>query len=159
MDGSLTRGVTRVRGVTITTEKESVDSQEIIEGYLAEKKTPTDHDRLASGVTLNLLSSLAGETLCPVLTETFCRNVCVSSWVSFTLRDRWRRIFQTPIPGMELQHWPLVKRFKTWKTSFRREVVSGSTCPQQATDWLSLVDQSKSMQYSEVGRIFSAVPG
>ena len=46
-------------------------------------------------------------------------------------------------------------RFKKWKTSFRREVVAGSTRPRQATDKLVEIDQAKSMQgLDDVGSVF-----
>ena len=68
--------------MTIPTEKESVDSQEIIEGYLAEKKTPTDHDLLASFGTLNLLSSLARRNPLP----SACGDVSLPERVRFVVR-------------------------------------------------------------------------
>ena len=43
----------------------------------------------------------------------------------------------------EFEQWPHVTRFKNWKTSFRREVITGSPRPRQPTDWLTELDLGK----------------
>ena len=51
--------------------------------------------------------------------------------------------------------WPQVTRFKLWKTSFRREVATASTHPQQVTDRLSDFAQATSMRDSDnAGTVF-----
>ena len=56
--------------------------------------------------------------------------------------------FWMAIPHQKETHkqWSHVTRFKNWKTSLRREVITGSTHPRQATEWLANIDRAKSMQ-------------
>ena len=44
-----------------------------------------------------------------------------------------------------------------WRTSFRRAVITGSTHPRQATEWLADIEQAKSMQYLE--DLYKVAPG
>ena len=41
---------------------------------------------------------------------------------------------------LKFEQWPHVTRFKNWKTSFRREVIKGSTHRGQASGWLAELD-------------------
>ena len=76
--------------------------------------------------------------------------------ISFTKRKGSKRILQTPEPWtaiphqamdkLEFEQWRHVTRFKSWKASFRREVLAGSTHPRQATDWLAEIDQAASIE-------------
>ena len=47
---------------------------------------------------------------------------------------------------LEFEPWPHVTRFEIWKTSLRRDVITGSTQLRRVTDWLAEIDQAKSMQ-------------
>ena len=56
---------------------------------------------------------------------------------------------------LEFEQWPHLTQFKNWKTAFRREVITGSTYPRQATEWLAKIEQVKSMQHlDDVGSVF-----
>ena len=48
---------------------------------------------------------------------------------------------------LEFEQWQQVNRFNNWKTSFRREAITGSTHPRQAADWFSKIDQATSTQH------------
>ena len=51
---------------------------------------------------------------------------------------------------LEFDARPQVTRFRNKKTSFWREVVTGSTHPRHVTDWLSKIDQATQDPYSVV---------
>ena len=58
---------------------------------------------------------------------------------------------------LEFEQWPHMTRFKNWKTSFRREVITGTTHLRQATDWSAEFDQATSMQdLGDVGSVFGS---
>ena len=44
---------------------------------------------------------------------------------------------------LELEQRPHATRFRTWKTSFRREVIAGSSHPRHALGWWAEVNQAK----------------
>ena len=49
---------------------------------------------------------------------------------------------------LEFEQWPQVTRCKNRKTLFRREAITGSTHPRQATDWLAEIDQAQWMSFA-----------
>ena len=56
---------------------------------------------------------------------------------------------------LEFEQWQQVNRFNNWKTSFRREAITGSTHLRQAADWFSKIDQATSTQHvDEAGSVF-----
>ena len=56
---------------------------------------------------------------------------------------------------LECEQWLQKTRFKNWKISFGREVVTGPTHPRQVSDWLSEIDQASSMQdMDDAGSVF-----
>ena len=55
---------------------------------------------------------------------------------------------------LEFEHSPHVTRFRTWKRSFRRAAITGSTDTRQATGWLAEIDEAKSLQdVDDVGSV------
>ena len=54
---------------------------------------------------------------------------------------------------LEFVHWPHRTRFGNWKTSFQPEVITRSTHPRQASEWLAEISQTKSMQDLDDDRI------
>ena len=53
---------------------------------------------------------------------------------------------------LEIEQWPHVTGFKNLKTSLRREVITGSTRPRHATDWLVIHEAQAMQSYARVGR-------
>ena len=67
-------------------------------------------------------------------------------WISFSMRSHFRRTSRTSTAKKTEDMDKLVTGFKIWKTSFRREVLTCSTHPRQATEWLAETDQANAMQ-------------
>ena len=58
---------------------------------------------------------------------------------------------------LKSEQWPDVTLFKNWKTSFPREVITGSSRPRQATDWLAEIDQATPVHdLDDVGSVFGS---
>ena len=45
----------------------------------------------------------------------------------------------------ECEPWPQASQFNSWKVSFRREVIPGSTHPRLISDWFAQIDVAASM--------------
>ena len=58
---------------------------------------------------------------------------------------------------LQFEQWPHVTRFKNWMTSLQREVITDSTPPRPATDWLAEIDQATSRQVlDDVGSVLGS---
>ena len=90
--------------------------------------------------------------------------------IGFSKRSHHGQTCQTADPWMVIPHqkrkemdklkseqWPDVTLFKNWKTSFPREVITGSSRPRQATDWLAEIDQATPVHdLDDVGSVFGS---
>ena len=91
--------------------------------------------------------------------------------IAFRVRNHYGQTSQTGGPWIvsdstperkemdspEFEKWPNVTGCKNWKTSIRREVITGLTYPRQATDWLAQIDQAQAMHdLDDVGSVFGS---
>ena len=63
----------------------------------------------------------------------------------------WRSVTDESISNrnvavkFEFEPWPQASKFNSWKVSFRREEISGSTHPRLISEWLAEIDVAASM--------------